>query len=64
MADPIRVDWKDIGIGAVIVIVVIVVLQLGAAALNIPIPQWLISGLGGAIGVAAWFWFKSRSKAQ
>jgi hypothetical protein len=57
-------DWKDIGIGAAIVFVVIVVFSLVVGIFNLPVPQWLISGLGGAIGVAAWFWIKSRSKAS
>jgi uncharacterized membrane protein YjjB (DUF3815 family) len=61
MAEPVRIDWKDIGIGAVIVAVVSIVLFLIVGGLNLPIPQWLISGLGGAIGVAIWFWFKRRS---
>ncbi len=65
MAEPVRVGWKDIGIAAIGVAVLLAVLHAGAAALSLPVPQWLISSLGGAVGVAAWFWFKSRgSEAQ
>jgi hypothetical protein len=60
MAEPVFAGWKDIAIGAAIVFVVSVVLFLIVGALNLPIPQWLISGLGGAVGVAIWFAFKRR----
>ncbi len=61
MSEPVRMDWKDIAIGAAVVAVVSIVLFLIVGALNLPVPQWLVSGLGGAIGVAAWFWVKRRS---
>jgi uncharacterized membrane protein YjjB (DUF3815 family) len=61
MAEPVRIDWKDIGVGALIVAAVSIILFLIVGTLNLPVPQWLISGLGGAIGVAVWFWLKRRT---
>jgi hypothetical protein len=60
MAEAVKFSWKDILIGAAIVAVVSMILFLIVGALNLPIPQWLISGLGGAIGVAVWFAYKKR----
>jgi hypothetical protein len=62
MAEPMRTSWKDILIGAAIVFVVSVVLFLIVGGLNLPIPQWLISGLGGAVGVAIWFAIRRGAK--
>jgi hypothetical protein len=55
MAEPVQWSVKQIATGAAIVFVVSIVLFLAAGALNLPVPQWLISGLGGAMGVAVWF---------
>jgi hypothetical protein len=55
MAEPMRWNVRQIAMGAAIVFVVSIVLFLAAGAANLPVPQWLISGLGGALGVAIWF---------
>jgi hypothetical protein len=55
MAEQMQWSVKNIAIGAAIVFAVSIVLFLLAGALNLPVPQWLISGLGGALGVAIWF---------
>ena len=50
-----RLTGREILIGLVVLIPVFLVIFLGAGALNLPVPQWLLSGISALVGVVIWF---------
>ena len=55
MAERRRFTGREYAIGVGIVLVCFAVVYLIAGALNLPVPQWVLSGLASAIGVGIWF---------
>ena len=54
------VDWL---VGLAFVLVAFVALFLVVGALALPVPQVLVSGSAGALGVVAWFAYLNRKKS-
>lgn len=63
MAERRRFTTQEIAIGVGVLLVVFFVIYLGAGALNLPIPQWLLAAIAGAVGVAIWFVIINRRKS-
>jgi hypothetical protein len=55
MAERQRLTGREILIGLAVLIPVFVVLYLVVGALNLPIPQWAVSGIAAAVGILIWF---------
>lgn len=56
MADaPRRMNAREVLIGIVVLVVVFVVVLFGAGALNLGLPQWLLSAIAAVIGIFIWF---------
>ncbi len=55
MAERKRFTARETIIGIVVVLVSFVVVFLGAGALNLPVPQWLLSAVAAVIGILVWF---------
>ncbi len=55
MAEPMKFKPIDYAIGVGVVLVCFVVVYLIAGVANLAVPQWLLSGIAAAIGVAIWF---------
>jgi protein-S-isoprenylcysteine O-methyltransferase Ste14 len=56
MADaPRRMNAREIIIGIVVLLVVFAVVFFGAGALNLGLPQWLLSAISAVIGIFIWF---------
>jgi hypothetical protein len=54
------IDWA-IGVGCVLV--AFVALYFVKASLNLPVPEFVVSGIAGALGVVVWFAFLNRKKS-
>lgn len=55
MAERQRLTTREILIGLAVLIPVFVVVFLGAGALNLQIPQWLVSAIAAVVGIVIWF---------
>lgn len=55
MAERQRMTGREILIGLVVLIPVFVITFLAAGALNLAIPQWLLSGVAALVGILIWF---------
>ena len=55
MAERQRMTGREIMIGLAVLIPVFVITVLVAGALNLPIPQWLLSGVAALVGILIWF---------
>ena len=55
MAERQRMTGREIMIGLAVLIPVFVITFLVAGALNLPIPQWLLSGVAALVGILIWF---------
>ncbi len=55
MAEARRMNAREIVIGIVVLVVVFAVVFLAAGALNIGLPQWLLSAVAAVIGIFIWF---------
>mgnify|MGYP001791768975 CR=1 FL=1 len=61
-----RMNAREIIIGIIVLIVVFAVVFFAAGALNLALPQWLLSGVAALIGIVIWFtiigrWGRARS---
>ncbi len=57
-----KVTIGEYAVGAAIVAGVLAALALVIGAYGLPVPQWVMSGLGGALGVIVWFGYLNRRK--
>jgi hypothetical protein len=55
MAERQRMTTREILIGLAVLIPVFVIAFLGAGALNLPVPQWLVSAVAAVVGIVIWF---------
>jgi len=63
MAERRKFTTQEILIGVGVLVVVFLVIYLGAGALSLPIPQWLLAAIAGAVGVVIWFAIINRRKS-
>ena len=50
-----RMTAREIIIGVVVLLVVFLVIYFGAGALNLAVPQWVLSAVAALVGVVIWF---------
>ena len=55
MAERQRMTGREILIGLAVLIPVFVVAFLAAGALNLPVPQWVVSGVAAVVVIVIWF---------
>lgn len=55
MAERQRMTTREILIGLAVLIPVFVIAFLGAGALNLQVPQWLVSAVAAVVGIVIWF---------
>lgn len=55
MAERQRMTTREILIGLAVLIPVFVIAFLGAGALNLAVPQWLVSAVAALVGIVIWF---------
>jgi hypothetical protein len=62
MAERRRMSAREIGIGVAVMLVTFLVIFLVAGALDLPVPQWLLSAIAAVIGIVIWFSLIGRWK--
>lgn len=55
MAERARFTPKEYAIGIAVVLATFIVIFLGAGAMNLAVPQWLLSAVAAVIGILVWF---------
>lgn len=55
MAERARFTPKEYGIGIAVMLVAFIAVFLGAGAMNLAVPQWLLSAVAAVIGILVWF---------
>ena len=57
-----HLSLKEYAIGVAFVVVAFFVVYLVVGWLNLPVPQFVVSGIAGALGVVVWFAFLNRRR--